>query len=83
MQNKLYKMATVMAIVGLSVLGIVLFMGAAYPDNVFRIGAPIGLLFLFLSLLLYTIDFAHQFVDAVRNKQYMIALLFLFWDFTL
>lgn len=65
-----------MAILGLLILGIVMLMGAAYPDNIFRIGVPVGLLFLFLSLLLYTIDFAHQFVDAVKNKQYVIALLF-------
>ena len=51
-KNLLYRIAILLAAVGLLLLLAVIGSGAAYPDLRFRIGAPLGLSLIFASLLL-------------------------------
>ena len=49
MKDRLSKLTVASGILGLVLLFGVMLSGAAYPSLVFRIGAPLGLLFVFLS----------------------------------
>lgn len=50
MKDRLSKLTVASGILGLVLLFGVMLSGAAYPSLVFRIGAPLGLLFVFLSV---------------------------------
>ena len=50
MKDRLSKLTVASGILGLVLLLGVMLSGAAYPSLVFRIGAPLGLLFVFLSV---------------------------------
>ena len=72
-KNLLYRIAILLAAVGLLLLLAVIGSGAAYPDLRFRIGAPLGLSLIFASLLLLFICWVWEIHDGIKGKQYLWA----------
>ena len=48
-KNIIHKCALIAAVIGLIIILVVILSGAAYPDMLFRIGAPVGLAFVFFE----------------------------------
>lgn len=74
--NKCYRWARIVGIAGLALLVLIVVTKAAYPHPLFRIGAPVGLLLIVLSLLLSALAWLGEVAGYVRNRQYGFALLF-------
>lgn len=74
MKDRLSKLTVASAILGLALLFGVMLSGAAYPSLVFRIGAPLGLLLVFLSVGLLGLRYLRDICDAIREKQWILAL---------
>ena len=72
MKDRLSKLTVSSGILGLVLLFGVMLSGAAYPSLVFRIGAPLGLLFVFLSVGLLGVRYLRDICEAVREKQWML-----------
>lgn len=75
MKDRLSKLTVASGILGLAILFGVMLSGAAYPSWVFRIGAPLGLLFVFLSVGLLGFRYLRDIRDAMGQKQWMLALV--------
>ena len=73
MKDRLSKLTVASGILGLVLLFGVMLSGAAYPSLVFRIGAPLGLLFVFLSVGPLGLRYVRDICEAVREKQWMLA----------
>ena len=67
------KFAVLLGILGLAVLLGVIVSGAAYPHPFFRYGAPLGLLFVFVSVVLQFISWVLEICRGVKEKQYRLA----------
>ena len=74
MKDRLSKLTVSSGILGLVLLFGVMLSGAAYPSLAFRIGAPLGLLFVFLSVGLLGFRYLRDICEAVREKQWMLAV---------
>lgn len=72
MKDRLSKLTVASGILGLVLLFGVILSGAAYPSLVFRIGAPLGLLFVFLSVGLLGLRYLRDICEAIREKQWML-----------
>lgn len=72
MKDTLSKLTVASGILGLVLLFGVMLSGAAYPSLVFRIGAPLGLLFVFLSVGLLGLRYLRDICEAIREKQWML-----------
>ena len=66
--NKLNKIATATAIVGLAIIGVVIISESSYPDPLFSYGTAIGMLMVFFSLLLYGANWCHELFVSVKTK---------------
>lgn len=73
MKDRLSKLTIASGILGLVLLFGVMLSGAVYPSLMFRIGAPLGLLFVFLSVGLLGLRYLRDICEAVREKQWMLA----------
>lgn len=51
--------------------------GAAYPDMLFQVLTPIGLLLIFISLGLYALDWVFSIKKEMKSKNYLHAALLL------
>lgn len=69
-KSAINKFAVLSGILGLAVLLGVIVSGAAYPHPFFRYGAPLGLLFVFVSVVLQFISWILEIYHGVKGKQY-------------
>ena len=72
-KNLLYRIAILLAAIGLLLLLAVIWSGAAYPDPRFCVGAPLSLFLIFASLLLLLICWVWEIRDGIKGKQYLWA----------
>lgn len=72
--KRLYRVAMVMAMVGLLLLLAVMGTGVSYPHPFFTIGTLAGMGCMFLSLPLFFIAWIGQLRQSVKTKQYGWAL---------
>ena len=69
-RHAINKFSILSAALGLAVLLGVIVSGAAYPHPFFRYGAPLGLLFVFVSVVLQFISWILEIYHGVKGKQY-------------
>lgn len=80
----LFKIALVIGSLGLTILLGVIVSGAAYPELLFRIGAPIGLLLCFVGATLMIVVYAREICRGIREKQFLwVAVLLILGGFLL
>ncbi len=72
-KHTINKFSILSAALGLAVLLGVILSGAAYPHPLFRFGAPLGLLFVFVSVVLQLISWILEICHGVKGKQYRLA----------
>lgn len=72
-KHTINKFSILSAALGLAVLLGVILSGAAYPHPFFRFGAPLGLLFVFVSVVLQLISWILEIYHGVKGKQYRLA----------
>lgn len=72
-KHAINKFSILSAALGLAVLLGVILSGAAYPHPFFRFGAPLGLLFVFVSVVLQLISWILEIYHGVKGKQYRLA----------
>lgn len=77
MKRKLYKFAVLTSALGLLSIAVVIISGTAYPDKLFQVLTPIGLLLIFISLGLYTFDWIFSIKKEMKSKNYLLAALLL------
>lgn len=77
MERKLYRFAVLTSVLGLLSIAVVMISGTAYPDMVFQILTPIGLLLIFISLCLYALDWIFSIKKEMNAKNYLYAALLL------
>lgn len=77
MKTKLYKFAVLTSVLGLLSIAVVMLLGRAYPDLLFQILTPIGLLLIFASLGLYALDWIFSMKQEAKSKNYLGAALLL------
>lgn len=71
MKNKrMYSLGISVGAFGIILLLILIVSGAAYPDTVFRVLAPTGLLLVFAGLLISGISWLLMIKEKVINKSY-------------
>ena len=73
--NKLDKIATVIAIVGLALLVVVIVSGSTYPSPLFIYGTAIGMLMIFLSAILYVASWCRELFENIKAKNIIGILL--------
>ena len=69
--SRLFKSALLISVLGLTILLGVIISGAAYPELLFRVGAPIGMLCCFAGAFLIIIVYACEIFCAIREKQFL------------
>lgn len=74
-KNLVQKLAVLSAAVGLIVIFVVILSGAAYPDALFRIGAPLGLAFVAVSIVLFAISWILEIHNGIKSKNYVWAIV--------
>lgn len=74
-RNLVKKLAVISAAIGLAVIFAVMLSGAAYPDALFRIGAPLGLAFVAVSVVLLAISWILEIHSGVKSKNYVGAIV--------
>ena len=77
MERKLFRFAVIVSVLGLLSIAAVMISGTAYPDMMFQILAPIGLLLMFVSLPLYALAWVFSIKKEVKSKNYLYAALLL------
>lgn len=77
MGTKLYKFAVLTSVLGLLSIAVVMISGTAYPDILFQVLTPVGLLLIFASLGLYALDWIFSMKKEVKSKNYLYAALLL------
>lgn len=74
-KNIIYKSAMISAVIGLIMIFIVILSGTAYPHMLFRIGTPLGLAFIFASVILLFISWLWEIRNGIKRKQYVQAIV--------
>lgn len=67
----IHKFAILSAGIGLIIIFAVILSGAAYPNMLFRIGEPLGLAFIFVSVLCLFISWLWEIHNGIKEKQYL------------
>lgn len=73
--KKLFKLTITTGVIGLIIIFSVILSGTAYPDTFFRIATPVGLLFVFVSVILGLVSWLCYLKDLIKNKQYIWAII--------
>lgn len=73
--KRINKISTIFAILGLVLLGIVILFNISYPNPLFSILITIGLGFVLISTVLYSIAWLLNIRSAVIKKEYLEAIL--------
>lgn len=74
-KSVILKLALLSAAIGLLIVFVVILSGTAYPNMLFRIGAPLGLVLIFVSVLLQFIHWLWEIHDGIKGKQYLWAII--------
>lgn len=74
-KNLVQKLAMLSAAIGLLVIFVVILSGAAWPDALFRIGAPLGLAFIIISVVLFAISWILEIHSGIKSKNYVGAIV--------
>ena len=77
MERKLCRFAVIISALGLLSIAAVMISGTAYPDMMFQILSPIGLLLMFVSLPLYALAWVFSIKKEMKSKNYLYATLLL------
>lgn len=77
MARKLYKLAVIAGVPGLLSIAAVMISGTAYPDMMFQILTPIGLLLIFVSAALFALAWVFSIKKEMKSKNYLYAALLL------
>lgn len=77
MGRKLYRLAILTSVLGLLSIAVVIISGTAYPDMLFQVLTPVGLLLIFVSLGLYAFDWIFSIKKEMKSKNYLYAALLL------
>ena len=78
LERKLYRLAVLTCVMGLLSIAVVIVSGTAYPEILFQVLAPIGLLLIFVSLVLYVFAWVLSVKKAIKSKDYLwVGLLLL------
>lgn len=75
MVNKFYKSALFTSILTFVFWGIIFVTDASYPNIIFKIFLPLGLLMLFMSLVLLFLSYIFDIKDDIKNKNYIGAII--------
>lgn len=76
MKNKsLFNIAAFTGGIGLIIIFGVILSGTSYPDLFFRIGVPLGLLFVFISVILGFLCWLRYLRDTIKSKHYAAAIV--------
>lgn len=76
MKNKsLFNMAAFTGGIGLIIIFSVILSGTSYPDLFFRIGLPLGLLFVFISVILAFLCWLQYLRNTIKSKHYAAAIV--------
>lgn len=73
-RNLVRKLAVISALIGLAVIFAVMLSGAAYPDALFRIGAPVGLAFVAVSVVLLAVGWILEIRSGIKSRNYVAAI---------
>ena len=68
-KNIIHKYAHIAAVIGFIIILAVILSEAAYPNILFYIGAPVGLAFVFLSVILQFISWLLEMHNRIKSKQ--------------
>lgn len=74
-KKMVWRLALASAAVGLMILLAVVLSGSAYPQLLFRVGAPVGLVFVFAGILLLFISWLWEIRSGIKEKRYLWAAL--------
>lgn len=74
-KKMVWRLALASAAVGLMILLAVVLSGSAYPQLLFRVGAPVGLVFVFAGILLLFISWLWEIRNGIKEKRYLWAAL--------
>ena len=77
LERKLYRLAVITSILGLLSVAVVIISEAAYPEMVFQVLAPAGLLLIFVALCLYVCAWILSMKKAIKSKNHLWAILLL------
>lgn len=75
MENKINKFSIITGAMGLIFLGVVFITNSSYPSMIFKIFAPLGLFFIFVSLLLFVIKLIMDIKKDIGSKKYLSAFV--------
>ena len=75
MERKLYGAAVLLAFLGLLSLTVPILTKSAYPDMLFRILLPVGLLLVVISLGLFALDWLLRIKKELELKKYLSACI--------
>lgn len=89
MDRKLCRFAVLTGVLGLAAIAVLMISNAAYPDMLFQILAPAGLLLIFLSCGLFVATWITSIAKQVKSKNYLfvaallvVGVMFIFrWVF--
>ena len=73
--QKLFKSAIITGVIGLIIIFSIILSNSAYPDMLFRILTPLGLLFVFVSIVLGFVSWLWYIMDTIRKKEYVMAII--------
>ncbi len=73
MERKLYRFAVLTGVLGLAAIAVLMISNAAYPDMLFQILAPAGLLLIFLSCGLFAAGWITSIAKQVKSRNYLFA----------
>ena len=74
-RNLVHKLAVISAAIGLAVILVVILSDAAWPDALFRIGAPLGLAFVAVSVVLLAVGWIMEIHSGIKSKNYVWAVV--------
>lgn len=78
LERKLYKLAVLTCVAGLLSIAVVIVSGTAYPEILFQVLAPVGLLLIFVSLALYGFVWVLSMKKSIKPKDHLwVGLLLL------
>ena len=73
--SKLNKIATITSIIGLVIIGLVIYSGTSYPHPLYSYGTVIGMLLVFLSLFLFVASWCRELFVNIKTKNVVAIIL--------
>lgn len=73
--KKLYKVASIIALIGIVLLLIVILSDSAYPSMISRILTPVAMIFIFVSVALLAMSWLLEIKENIEGKDYLSAAI--------